>query len=415
MRKLLNYIVIFSFLGFIGVIGVVNALSSDKETAFYENRELEQRPDLNIESLKDGSYFKRFDSYFSDQFYEKEKILQKYTKLTTNIKTKTNALLPEENKGAVVNGYYVSNDGWILQVPNPTENTTSEMQKYADNINNLAKKVQDKGSEVYYFNSPYKSSMLYHLYPDYLSKDEDLKEREAFLKMLDSSKLNIIDLQAYFDKNFSKEQLEQMYFKTDHHWNIGGANTAFDYMLKEFNDKTEKGTALKAVPRQAEKCISDENFLGSWNRVIYGIVDTDEKVCYEPLTEDFKSNLKVELKVGKDHVKYDVDKLYASISSTNPEYVTYAALTTNDYAEFTIYNPNSVTDKSVVVIKDSFFNALVMKTAEQFRKVTVIDPRFTVDRSINDFLENNTYDYVWFFYSNNAYFTPSMFDFSLKQ
>lgn len=414
MKKLLNYIIILSFLGFIGVISVINAMSPDKETAFYENRELAKKPTFTFETLSDGSYFRNFESYFLDQFYEKENILQSYTKLSSKIKSISNSWLPEGDKGIVVDGYFVNKDGWILQVPNPNENDVAVMKKYADNINELAKTLKETGSEVFYFNTPYKSSIMDHLYPSYLSKEQDLKERETFLSMLDNSVLKIIDIHSYFDKTFSVNDLEKMYFKTDHHWNIDGANAAFDYMIKAFNEKNDKDLQLKPINKQEVKCISDENFLGSWNRVIYGLVDTVENVCYEPVPKDLKHVMKVEKKNGDKYQKLKINDIYGVIEKVNPEYVTYGYLTTGDYPEFTIYNPNSVTDKTLVVIKDSYFNALVMKVSEQFRKVTVLDPRHVIERSIYDFFENNNYDYVWFFYANNAYFTPQMFNFKAK-
>ena len=64
-----------------------------------------------------------------------------------------------------------------------------------------------------------------------------------------------------------------------------------------------------------------------------------------------------------------------------------------DYPIAVIENLNASCDKSVLVIKDSYANAVLPFLALTTRKVTMIDPRY-FDGSIKDYIKNNKPDVV---------------------
>lgn len=422
-KNLLSKIIILLFALYFGGIGILNLSTPDRKTSYFENRELKQKPVISWKSVETGQYFKEYNDYFSDQFYKKDGLLSYYNKTKDTIKIKTEKVTKPKNEvaGRIVNDYYVRDDGWIMLSPSNSPLDKKSIDLTIQKLDTLVNEVKKKGTEVYYFNVPHKITMLTHLYPNFLSTKEDLEKRNYYYLHLNKKTMNVVDIASYFEKTVSVKDREKMYFKTDHHWNKNGANYAFDFIVDYMNKNNDKNITLKKPKKNKPICVDGEPFLGSWNRALQEMVKTKETTCYDPVPNDMKENLKVKMKWSNNSVEVPYMKVYGyeqvkdKINSAQLKKFVYANLYSNDYPELTLYNPNSTTDKSLVVLKDSYFNPLIIKASEQFRTVTVLDTRYPCNMSVREFLSQNSFDFMWIFYNNTSFTNPKAFDFDLKK
>lgn len=51
----------------------------------------------------------------------------------------------------------------------------------------------------------------------------------------------------YFKKNYTNEEIQSMYFKTDHHWNMDGAFLGYQYIMNTIVQQSSiyKGKEIK--------------------------------------------------------------------------------------------------------------------------------------------------------------------------
>ena len=87
----------------IGMGGLVNFLAKDKEFSESENRVLASFPKLTLSSIADGTFMKNFESYMSDQFVLRDKMIsmKSYFDRLSGIKE--------------ANGVYICDDGFLIE------------------------------------------------------------------------------------------------------------------------------------------------------------------------------------------------------------------------------------------------------------------------------------------------------------
>ncbi len=88
------------FLSIIFGVGMLNFVTKDKEVSEAENRNLQQKPTL--QNLKDKNFTTTYETYYTDQFILRDKLL----KLDTQIQL--------ASKKSNVKGHYITDDKWIL-------------------------------------------------------------------------------------------------------------------------------------------------------------------------------------------------------------------------------------------------------------------------------------------------------------
>ena len=70
--KIKDIVVTIIFLFTIISLFLINVIKKDTDISIAERRKLATMPELTTKSLFDGTYFKKFDSYVTDQFVERD-------------------------------------------------------------------------------------------------------------------------------------------------------------------------------------------------------------------------------------------------------------------------------------------------------------------------------------------------------
>lgn len=368
---------IIPFLSIIFGIGIINFVVKDNKVSEAENRALRQRP--TIENIKDKTFTKEYDTYYTDQFVLRDKLI----KLDTVMQLQSNK--------SRVKGLYITDDGYILDVPATTKATNEDYKENVEDINNIAIKAKDRNKEFCYISLPRKENALTHKYPRYVDKNYGLENSKLFLSMLNQKSINTIDVGSYFINKFSPEEIEKMYFKTDHHWNSIGAHKAFKYIIDGLNKKYDLNVDLSDY-KYKTKVVKEKEFLGSYNINLYELFDKNERIPYVYMDRRYNNKY-----YDLNNKEINEDKIIASDKNKNE--ITYGGGYTNDYPYYKVVNKNAITDKKILIIKDSFEAPLTWLFSDVFEEVEIVDLRH-IDLSIDEILDKSKSDIVTVMFNN---------------
>lgn len=362
----------------------INILNRDKEVSISENRTLQQMP--TIKDIKQGKFISKFENYFTDQFAFREELSNFYT----NVKMALGA-----NK---IKSYYVLDNNWILPTPAKII-SDKDLKATANQINELSKIGNDTNKQIFYASTPHKESMLSHLYPKYTNGlDNSLNNKNKFKEYINKDIVKFIDVDKYFLNKFSKSEMENLYFKTDHHWNGIGAFEGFKNIIEEMNIVDNV-----SWDKYTTTLFDKGYFLGSYNKNLNKIVKVDETIPYvhlkdKPKYKYFKYNGKTEKEVNEEDViatrKNEDDILYGG-----------AYMFGNACSILKIRNDNALCDKKIIIFRDSYQAPTSWLYADIFSEVQLVDPRYTetLGMSIDEIMRDSDADIAMFMFDNTDF------------
>ena len=379
-KKRAKYIIV-PFILLMGTGFLLNMVNKDKKTSFSENRTLQQKP--AIESLRDGTFAKKYEKYFSDQFVFREEIMNLYSKVKLSMGLDK------------IKGYYVLDDNWIM--PTPTkEIDDKEILKVSRKIESLLDAKYEKEKEFYYVSTPHKETSLSHLYPNLIKNlSRATLNRDKFENKLKDKDIKFINIDEYFLSNFSEESREKLYFKTDHHWNGTGGFEGFKYII----EKMDLGSDIK-WDEYTKFILNKGSFLGSYNKNLNKLVKEKEDIDYvykenTPNYKYFKYDGIKEVEVKADDViatrKDEADILYGG-----------AYMFGNACNILKIKNEEAPIDKKIIVFRDSYQSPTSWLFADIFKEVQLVDVRYTdkLNMTAEEMIEKGDSDIVMFMYND---------------
>lgn len=336
-------------------LGIYNFFKGDREYSEIENRRLLERPHFSVTNIWNGEYFKDYESYIKDQFAFKDGITSSYVQL--------NFYGLKRNK---VNGFYLGKDGRIYEDKNrDLDETLIKVKKRNDYIRKISKEVKSKGKEFYAIYVPTSS--------DYSANDLPIYAKANMKKVLRledeinslSKDVDYINIRDIFDKDTTKGEstVNKFYFKTDNHWNINGAEKAYEYIV---NKARRKFPVIEPPLRENEEFMVDTyfKFNGSYNRQLQFNIDSkDELKVFRPRKDLLKERI-TNYKPGTDPINKDqVESNYS-----------YSAFMGGDMPRDIIKTGRRGVP-SVLVVGNSFTNPLETLLYTSFNEMHSMDVR----------------------------------------
>lgn len=305
----------------------------------------------------------------------------------------------ETSNKQIIGNYYLGEKNWILGKFSKLL-PESEMKVYSGAINELSSISNDMGKSTYFVSMAHKTNMLKHLYPNFVTNRCNIDiNKTIFKKNLDLKNMKFIDLDEAFSNSFSKENLEEFYFKTDPHWNGRGAYEGFKIMVKNMDlgltdEEIENHFSKYKVLVNGEK-----DFIGSYNKKLGFPIEEKEKTSfvylegakYKYFLSDTNKDIKIKEKdimaTRRDKDSWDYGGAYMRGSNCNI---------------LKIKNAKSLTDKKVVVFRDSYEAPMTLLLADMFSEVEIVDPRYidNLDMTYEDIIKNSDSDTVLFMYNS---------------
>lgn len=381
--KKIELLLPMSFLIVIFGMLITHVFITDRKVSEMENRNLtalNKHP--TMEQIFSGEYSKHLEQYFSDQFPKRDGWLNSY-------------IVFQDLTGKVYfnDKYYVGNNGWIAAKP-VTDIDDKVVNEFVNELAEISNDLAAFDIPFTYYSFPAKATYILKG-PNYIPKDIGQVRNQEIHKLLRKQNVDEVRLMDYMDKSLP---VEEMYFKTDHHWTMRGAYAAYEAFIQTLSERIDPSLSSMPYNERNTACLKNE-FLGSWNKILAMTVENDDQVCYnEPI--DFSDILTIYERTPTKEYEVKISQLYGvakSFEESRP--INYSEGYSRDFMELNIFNKNPQVDKHVVVIKDSYFNPIQLHVASHFRQLTVIDLRY-FDQPLIDYLAKVHPDYVILAYND---------------
>ena len=319
-----NKVLVISFLSIIYGFFLLNIFVSDLDISKSERRKLQEFPEVSMNNILNKDFMNEFDDYSVDQFIFRD--------LFRNIK----ASYSFNVLGMLDNNGYFEKDGVLY-------NNLYPLNK--NSIDSFIKKIKilndnfDLSNNVYISIIPDKNYYLDD--SKYLRIDYDyLYNRIKTIPYKFIDLRNVLSIKDYYrtDTHWRQERLEDVVFTINKSM---GNDTTFNYK---------------------------ENKYSPFYGVYYGQaainIEPDELIY---LTNDDLDNVIVEDLEGNNKL-YDIDALHGMES-----YVVFVGGAT-PFVKIT--NPNSNTDKELILFRDSFGSSIAPLLVENYKSITLVDMRY---------------------------------------
>jgi len=300
----------------------------DNELSTQENRTL-MTSDSISHNIKDGSFQGDFETYLSDQFIFREKLIWAQTGIRY--------LAGQRDIG----GAYICKNGRLIQKITNSDVDKSQLEAYAKKINRIAGDYK-----VYVMLVPSAGCVLKDELPD----GAPMYDYDGIYNSLSTelNNANMIDIKAALS-------LPDCYYKTDHHWNALGAYNAYNAFCEA---KHERAAALESFNL---KSVSTD-FQGTLFSKVPISKEKDEILLPENQFSE----------VTADGVKADFYDMKALESKDK-----YNVFQGGNHGICEIENKNAKSDKTLLILKDSFANSFVPYIAGDYKKIILLDERYT--------------------------------------
>lgn len=351
-NKTKDFIITIGFVVILIVIFIINISIKDKEISLSERRKLTQFPKITFEKIINGEFSNKFENYAIDQFIFRDSF--RGIKSFFSIK-----ILKQQD-----NNKLFEKDGAIYKIEYPLNE--KKLEKSIEKINKIQKEYLQE-MNVYYAIIPDKNY--------YLENDNHLKLNYNKLKQIISQKIkNMKYIDIWNDLNLSD------FYKTDLHWKQEN--------LVKIANKIQ--TEMELI--QNENIKYEKRDFGDFYGTYYGQLGLNLSpdkmyILLNDLLENCKTYNYETKEIGKI---YDIEKINSKDK--------YDIFLSGPTPIIDILNPNSTTDKELLLFRDSFGSSIAPLLIQNYKKITLIDLRYIASDILDRYINFNNQD-VLFLYS----------------
>lgn len=311
-----------------------------KDFSENENRFLEPLPAFTWETIQNGNYMESINSYLCDHFPFRDFFM--------GLKFRTEQRLGKKE----INQVYIGKDGsWIEKYRKP-ENT----EQIARILQTFSQKEEVAQTRLYLMLVPTASYVYQDRLPKYAPVENQM---ETARQIYAASGIPAIDCsEALLD--MSKNEKTPLYYRTDHHWTTYGAYVGYQVFCQE--------TGISPISlKDLEAELVTDCFYGTiYSKINDNTQKGDSITIYR--------NPRDKLSVFYEDTNELTDSLY------NLEYTKkkdkYSLFLNNLHPLIEITNENALSQRELVLIKDSYANSMVPFLVHHFRKIHVFDTRY---------------------------------------
>ncbi len=320
-------------------LSVVFVLLPKKEFSENENRYLKAMPELTWEHIRDGSYMEELNGYLCDHFPFRDFFM--------GCKSRVEILSGRQE----INQVFIAEDGYLIdayQVPEHTEDTASILRNFAETIG-------ESGVNMYLMLVPTSVYVYREKLPDYAAVPDQMETARA---IYEGSGIPAIDVSEALMAH--KEDEQPLYYHTDHHWTTYGAYIAYLEYCGKMGwegvplDAWDAETVTESFCGTTYSKVNDYSYQGD-RITIYSHPQDRLTVTYEDTGEVTDTLYNLAYLEQKDMYSLFLDNLHPLI---------------------TISNANALSDRELVLIKDSYANSLVPFLAHHYSRIYVLDTRY---------------------------------------
>ena len=340
-----NKIITIIFIIYITAFSILGIIIKDKDISISERRKLSTFPEFTLKN----EYITKIDKYLLDHFPLRDNFRSIKANFNYNILNKLDN-----------NNIYLK-DNYIFKSNYPTN--TKSISNFINKIN-LIQNNLTKDNNQYIMIIPDKNYYLNS--KDFLHIDYNYIYNE-----IDKLNIKTIDIRNIMTLND--------YYETDTHWRQENLDKVIYQMSKIMNFNYHK------INYQ-------ENIYNNFYGVYYGesaINRNPENLIY--LTNQNINNLQVKYLENKNlNTIYNLDNLNSLDS--------YEVYLDGASSFIEIYNDNSISNKELIIFRDSFASSITPLLTEYYQKITLIDNRYINSNTYLNLIEFTNQD-ILFMYS----------------
>ncbi len=327
-----------------------NLITPDRDFSEKENRELAAAPKFSFKSLFSGDFTADFESYITDQFFERD--------FWVSMKAKCELLLGKDE----INGVLVGDNGLLVaQYPQPD---LSRLEANASAVETFA---QNAGIPVYFTLIPGAAEIWSDRLPD-TGRSGSQADAIAYVCGRVPSAVKIDTLAA-----LSAHSGEDIYYYTDHHWTTLGAYYGYSALAEAM------GLVPSALPEAFEEV---SGFYGTASSAC-GLSPAGGDTVSLRVPEEAASFVRVyNGREWKDGTLYSLDKL-----SVRDKYTVFL----NGNEPLTVIGGSNPDGEKLLLVKDSYANCEIPYLCGHFSEIHVVDLRY-YKQSISEYIEKNGID-----------------------
>lgn len=366
------------------VFDVLFFIIPDRAASETENRNLQQLPVLNWNTMTQGRFEAQFDDYVADQF----PLRDAWIGMETTIQRLAG--------NTVSNNIYLASDGYLIQgFDYPSDD------KYNEILESFTAIASDNsGLNLYAMIVPTAVTVLDYRLP---ANSRELAGNEsAFIARLNNdlknSGVKTIDVEETLRRLDSAGT--QIYYRTDHHWTTDAAFEAYKvFVVAADLNKTEDGagTGTLVQPDSTEviacgvtymRLLASDSFQGTLT-ASSGFRTGETDCIYVYLPKEPEDAVQGEPSVGTYNV-INVDTGLKNASMYDLSFLEtrdkYAMFLGGNHGELKIQTA-AFSGGNILVIKDSYANCFIPFLAANYSNIIVVDPRYylgDLQQLIND-------------------------------
>ena len=395
MKRIYTALSVFLLL-FLLLVGLISTFDKDATFSESERRQLKTKPKLTISGLLDGNYFNQYREYYADTFPNRETLMKSNTTLNGfyyfgGLSSKNGASLvvdfssnaaqhgealkttedPDATAGAEETepekrptepmaaaeqlGSVVLIGDSAFDVPHADND---QIVKYAQAVTAIADTL---GSNVKTFSMPVPNSAEFYTHKEYHTGKTSQKAMFDLCK--DNLGTNVTFVDAY--SVIEKHTAEYIYFRTDHHWTHLGAYYAYTALCER--------AGFTPVNRDDFATGQWENFVGSLYTYVANypqgqiLKDNPDTVHYWKPSANITTTCYngTSLKNG-----YAMGTICRVGEDVDNKYLTFMG---GDHPIAIVETDTQ--GPTILVIKESYGNALISWLTNHYSKIILIDPR----------------------------------------
>ena len=348
-----------------GMIAVGSLVLPDRAFSDEENRTLAQAPHLSSASLQSGTFFSDLSTYLQDQIMGRD--------IWMRLKTAEVKMSGMKESGDV----YLGKNGYLLEFPATPDQV--KIDRSVEQIKAFAEKYPDLNMVMTLV--PCAAAVFPELLPD----GAPVRDQIADIAYVRNK---LVDVMSFIEMHtaFRNDTLNQIYYRTDHHWTSRGALDAFQAMHWDMGIDFVEYYVPLTVSMEFEGTLASRS--GSHSQK-----DTIE--VYRPENETYQY-----------YTYYpDSQKRIPSI------YVTEKLEEKDQYQVFFGGNHPILTVRTTVdngrnllIFKDSYANSFVQFLLPYYDRIVMVDPRYYYE-DITTLITSEAITDVLFLYSMNTFAT----------
>lgn len=343
---------------------MLKLMHSPSDWSVEENRALASAPQLSAQSIWDGTLAQDAEAYYKDHIAARRLML----KLDT-------AIQMQVLRRAAVHDVVVG-DIVLLPAPGLSARLTDgdleqKAQTIAEGLQSVRQAADEVGARLLYTLVPEQRTVFAGFFPDWMDNPgrQTMRNRRALLAALERAEIPTLDLTPVFAQ---RGDLLSCYSRVDHHYTLKGAYVTYQSVCEAFG--------LRASEISIAETESD--LLGTYNRKLYDLSPVREamQVVQTPFPAYERLDNGAASETPLVRVRESGQSLYGDYMG-------------GDIAE-TIVRTNRPALPRILIVGDSFTNALDPLAVFDFDEMRGLDYRHFDGPALSDYIRAYQPDYV---------------------